>query len=106
VELKTELAQRSIEYPTNSRKAVLVELLREALQTTSSVAVLVSSKSAAMEKARAHESLAVEHIAELAPVQARQARRAAKQKGTAPKRKSKAAVNLTKKRQKRAARGT
>jgi formamidopyrimidine-DNA glycosylase len=107
VELKTELAQRSIEYPTNSRKAVLVQLLTEALQTTSSVAVLVSSKSAAMEKARAHESLAVEHIAELAPVQARQARRAAKQKGTAPKRrKSQAAVNLTKKRQKRAARGT
>jgi hypothetical protein len=40
--------------------------------------LLVSSKEAAAEKAAAGESLAVEHIAELAPGQARRARAASK----------------------------
>ena len=104
-ELKKELGQRSIDYPTNSKKAVLVQLLTEALQARP-MALLVSPEAAAMEKARAHESLAVEHIAELAPVQARRARRAVQQNDSTPKRKTKSTVTPTNKRQKRAAKGS
>ena len=67
-ELRKELVGRGIEIPSKASKAVLVDVL-EACDSK-----FVSPEDAAAEKAAAGESLAVEHIAELAPNQARNAR--------------------------------
>ena len=81
-ELKEQLTQRSILYPKNAKKGLLVQLLTAACSsssasTTKDTRKIASSEAAAVEKAQAQESLAVEHIAELAPAQARRARRLA-----------------------------
>ena len=77
-ELKAQLTKRSIDFPSNARKATLTQCLLSSEQvekkTNTRRAIFVSSESAAAEKAAAGESLAVEHIAELAPGQARKAR--------------------------------
>lgn len=92
-ELKVELASFAMKIPSKARKKDLVKLLEQARQDTVeetkrvgivsaepvlsipfSGEMLVSPEEAAKEKAAAGESLAVEHIAELAPKQARQAR--------------------------------
>ena len=65
-ELVRELAARGIRMP-KTPKSSLVRALEEAMQPK-------SAEAAAAEKAMAGESLAVEHIAELAPAQARRAR--------------------------------
>lgn len=70
-EIKAELIKRDIPWPANARKAALVQLLCTMEETKP---VFVSPEAAAAEKAAAGESLAVEHIAELAPRQARRAR--------------------------------
>ena len=59
---------------TNDGEEVPAMVASVSVATTSSGAAMVSSETAAAEKAMAHESLAVEHIAELAPAQARRAR--------------------------------
>ena len=100
-EIKIQLAELGITIPSKAKKAQLVDLLQSAqapASTTSSAVpstpppkslasktstprMVVSPEEAAMEKAMAGESLAVEHIAELAPGQAREARtRASKRK--------------------------
>jgi len=77
-ELKAQLTKQGIEYPSNARKATLIQCLLSSEQveknTNTRRAIFVSSENAAAEKAAAGESLAVEHIAELAPGQARKAR--------------------------------
>lgn len=81
-ELQTELAVRGITtIPSNTKKkAQLVALLelelgkKTATTMMAATATFVSSEMVAAEKAAAGESLAVEHVAELAPGQARHAR--------------------------------
>jgi formamidopyrimidine-DNA glycosylase len=70
-EIKAELSKLGAEIPSNAKKGKLVELLSMARETKPS---FVSPEAAAAEKAAAGESLAVEHIAELGPSQARIAR--------------------------------
>jgi len=70
-EIKAELSKHEIQWPTNAKKSLLVELLRNSQDEKPA---FVSPEAAAAEKAAAGESLAVEHIAELAPSQARVAR--------------------------------
>ena len=85
--LKAQLLERGISFPSNAKKAVLVDLVLSSKPTTKKIDpkkdIFVSSEAAAAEKAVAGESLAVEHIAELAPGQARKAR-AAKRKPIVP----------------------
>lgn len=92
-EIKRELDGLDIEYSSNVKKAALVALLESAhtaksespgIVKSSSTATkrILSSEDAALEKASANESLAVEHIAELAPVQARRARLRAKREAS------------------------
>jgi len=78
-ELQADLTRRAIPFSPKAKKTELVEIY----ESSSSVVVvasgngpasLVSPEAAAMEKAVANESLAAEHIAELAPSQARRAR--------------------------------
>ena len=75
-EIKSELLQRGVSVSPGMPKAKLVELLEGELESKGTVKnrVFVSPEEAAAEKAVAGESLAVEHIAELAPGQARRAR--------------------------------
>jgi hypothetical protein len=95
-EIKHVLDGLDIEYPSKAKKAALVAILESTSATVksefspgivkSSTATgksIMSSKDAALEKASANESLAVEHIAELAPVQARRARLQAKREAAA-----------------------
>lgn len=70
-ELKAELLKHELQPPPNAKKAELVGMLRDARDQKPA---FVSPEAAAAEKAAAGESLAVEHIAELAPAQARSAR--------------------------------
>jgi len=83
-EIKQELTRLGIEYKSSAKKAALVELLQDSFALTTPqpattkpavVTPMKSSEEAALEKAHANESLAVEHIAELGPDQARKARR-------------------------------
>jgi len=90
-EIKRQLIQLGLmesTIPKGARKAALVKLLLEQQQLMSvratvalndKAVTIVSSEAAAVEKAQANESLAVEHIAELAPGQARKARAKAAQ---------------------------
>ena len=82
-EIKDQLIKLGMNsIPKGTRKASLVKLLLEQQQLVASPTTassngtvkITSSEAAAVEKALAHESLAVEHIAELAPGQARRAR--------------------------------
>jgi hypothetical protein len=80
-EIKAQLTTMGIKIPSKTKKADLVELLTKTIIATKlsgdkerKPAAFVSPEDAASEKARAGESLAVEHIAELAPGQARNAR--------------------------------
>lgn len=75
-EIKSELVQRGVSVPPGTPKAKLIELLEGELASKANVQKLafLSPEEAAAEKAVAGESLAVEHIAELAPGQARKAR--------------------------------
>lgn len=68
-EIKTELCKRQVPLPTKANKAALVDLLSTVIEQH-----FLSPEDAAAEKVSAGESLAVEHIAELAPQQARKAR--------------------------------
>lgn len=70
-ELKAELSKLGAHVLPNAKKADLVKSLQKARKKKLD---FVSSEDAAAEKAEAGESLAVEHIAELAPQQARIAR--------------------------------
>ena len=71
-EIKAELSKLGVETPEmGCKKRILVGLLEKQLTKKPN---FVSSEDAAKEKALAGESLAVEHIAELAPGQARKAR--------------------------------
>ena len=89
-ELKVQLMERNMSFPSKAKKAFLVELLLSSEPTGKKIdakrAIFVSSEAAAVEKAMAGESRAVEHIAELAPGQARKAR-ALKTRNTTAKRK-------------------
>lgn len=82
-ELKAKLSSFGIQFPSNLRKQGLIDLLSEARDPAP---VFVSSEDAAVEKAMAGESLAVEHIAELGPGQAREARARAQSGSTTRKR--------------------
>jgi len=75
-EIKSELVQRGVSVSPGTPKAKLVELLEEELESKDTVKnrEFLSPEEAAAEKAVAGENLAVEHIAELAPGQARSAR--------------------------------
>ncbi|KAL3930786.1 MAG: hypothetical protein SGBAC_011611 [Bacillariaceae sp.] len=89
-EIKQELTRLGVSIPSDAKKkAQLVKLLLKHLPNSIDLAtskavpeaapssqnpVLVSSEDAALEKAQAGENLAVEHIAELGPSQARRAR--------------------------------
>jgi formamidopyrimidine-DNA glycosylase len=77
-ELKAKLMERDVSFLSSAKKATLVELLLSSQPKKKTIdakrAIFVSSDIAAAEKAAAGESLAVEHIAELAPGQARLAR--------------------------------
>jgi formamidopyrimidine-DNA glycosylase len=75
-EIKIELVQRGVTVPPGTPKAKLIELLEGELASKGNIKNLafLSPEEAAAEKAAAGESLAVEHIAELAPGQARAAR--------------------------------
>jgi formamidopyrimidine-DNA glycosylase len=76
-EIKSELVERGVTVSPGMPKAKLVELLEEELESKKANVknlAFLSSEEAAYEKAGAGESLAVEHIAELAPGQARKAR--------------------------------
>lgn len=79
-EIKAELADLGVtKVPSGVKKAILVTLLEEkrgVAVTPEAKGVMLSSEEAAAEKAAVNESLAVEHIAELAPAQARRARKA------------------------------
>lgn len=82
-ELKAKLSSFGIQFPSDLRKQGLIDLLSEARDPAP---VFVSSEEAAVEKAMAGESLAVEHIAELGPGQAREARARAQSGSTTRKR--------------------
>lgn len=71
-EIKAELTKAKLKIPANAKKAVLVQLLKDFRGKKKPA--IVSPEAAALEKAAAGESLAVEHIAELAPGQARKVR--------------------------------
>jgi formamidopyrimidine-DNA glycosylase len=77
-EIKSELVQRGVSVPPGTPKAKLIELLEGELASKGKGSMknlaFLSPEEAAAEKAAAGESLAVEHIAELAPGQARAAR--------------------------------
>jgi len=74
-ELKAELSKLGkSDFPSNMKKGQFVELLLLHQTETRRKSLFISSEKAAVEKALAGESLAVEHIAELAPEQARRAR--------------------------------
>mmetsp|Transcript_17682 Transcript_17682/g.36625 ORF Transcript_17682/g.36625 Transcript_17682/m.36625 type:complete len:132 (-) Transcript_17682:50-445(-) len=73
-EIKEELKRLGVSIPAKAKKAELVEQLTEARKQESTESMFVSPEDAALEKARAGENLAVEHIAELGPGQARRAR--------------------------------
>jgi len=78
-ELKAQLTEKNVMFPSTARKATLVELLlsseiEDKKKIGTRTVLFESSENAAAEKAAAGESLAVEHIAELAPAQARKAR--------------------------------
>jgi len=73
-ELKAKLEEFAVTIPSHAKKSELVELLSSKMTGPSQDAVLVSPESAAAEKAAAGESLAVEHVADLAPGQQRKAR--------------------------------
>jgi formamidopyrimidine-DNA glycosylase len=80
-EIKSELAERGVTVTPGMPKAKLVELLEGELESKKDNVknlAFVSPEDAAYEKAGAGESLAVEHIAELAPGQARKARERAR----------------------------
>lgn len=86
-ELKAYLIDCHVDYPRSSRKHELVELAEQSLVASRSrpavvtpPRLMVSAEEAAAEKGAAGESLAVEHIAELAPSQARRARKRVKRK--------------------------
>jgi hypothetical protein len=85
-ELKAKLLELGETPPRSAKKANLVELLESKMMNyevkpNAAKSLFVSPEDAATEKALAGENLAVEHIAELAPGQARKARaRAAKGK--------------------------
>jgi formamidopyrimidine-DNA glycosylase len=70
-EIKSELKSIGVDIPSKAKKAQLVELLKH---TSEKKPAFVSPEDAAREKARSGENLAVEHIAELGPLQARKAR--------------------------------
>jgi hypothetical protein len=72
-EIKSELKNFGVDIPSKAKKAQLVELLKHT-RTSEKKPAFVSPEDAAQEKARSGESLAVEHIAELGPLQARKAR--------------------------------
>lgn len=72
-ELKAKLAELGVPVPAKAKKSHLLELMESKMEVVSND-VLVSPEAAAAEKAAAGEGLAVEHIAELAPGQARKAR--------------------------------
>lgn len=72
-EIKSELKRLGVIIPSKTKKAELVELLSHINEEKPA---FVSPEEAAREKARSGESLAVEHIAELGPLQARKARSA------------------------------
>jgi formamidopyrimidine-DNA glycosylase len=96
-EIKEKLQQSGFTFPSNAKKADLVDLLASkltAMTPTKSSAkrkmpLFVSPESAAAEKAAAGESLAVEHIAELAPDQQRKARARVENNASTSSRKSK-----------------
>jgi hypothetical protein len=70
-EIKSELKRLGVDIPSKAKKAELVELLNH---TSEKKPTPVSPEDAAMELARSGEKLSFEHIAELAPLQVRQAR--------------------------------
>ncbi|MGK3761511.1 MAG: formamidopyrimidine-DNA glycosylase [Bacillariaceae sp.] len=78
-EIKSELKNLSVDFSSKSKKAELVEILTQAQQQGKKVPppppAFISPEDAALEKAQAGENLAIEHIAELAPGQARKARK-------------------------------
>ena len=78
-EIRAELEMQGVEIPSSiKKKADLVDLLEATLKAKTKVKrelEWVSSEDAAREKAIAGENLAVEHIAELGPTQARRARK-------------------------------
>ncbi len=77
-ELKAKLSELDVSFHSNAKKAFLVDLVLSSEKAGKKVdtkkAIFISSEDAAAEKAAAGENLAVEHIAELAPGQARRAR--------------------------------
>lgn len=77
-ELRADLTRRAISFSPKAKKTELVRIYKSSVLTvgcsSNGHAALISPEAAAMEKAVANESLAVEHIAELAPSQARRAR--------------------------------
>ena len=77
-EIKSELTTLGVDFSSKAKKAELVEILTQAQQQekkASPAPAFVSPEDAALEKAQAGENLAIEHIAELAPSQARKARK-------------------------------
>ena len=77
-EIKSELTTLGVDFSSKAKKAELVEILTQAQQQEKKALpapAFVSPEDAALEKAQAGENLAIEHIAELAPSQARKARK-------------------------------
>jgi formamidopyrimidine-DNA glycosylase len=77
-EIKSELTTLGVDFSSKAKKAALVEILTQAQQQEKKALpapAFVSPEDAALEKAEAGENLAIEHIAELAPSQARKARK-------------------------------
>jgi hypothetical protein len=72
-ELKAELGKARITFHSGAKKAELVHLFL-GTKDMQKPAAFVTPEAAASEKAASGESLAVEHVAELAPGQARKAR--------------------------------
>jgi formamidopyrimidine-DNA glycosylase len=72
-ELKKKLRELGVVAPAKAKKAQLIHLMETKINVAS-IDLLVSPEAAAADKAAAGESLAVEHVAELAPGQARMAR--------------------------------
>jgi formamidopyrimidine-DNA glycosylase len=79
-EIKSELTTLGVGFSSKAKKVELVEILTQAQQQEKKASpapapAFVSPEDAALEKAHAGENLAIEHIAELAPSQARKARK-------------------------------
>jgi formamidopyrimidine-DNA glycosylase len=77
-EIKSELKTLCVDFSSKAKTSELVEILTQAQQQekeASPAPAFVSPEDAALEKAQAGENLAIEHIAELAPSQARKARK-------------------------------